>query len=163
MRTLMLTIALVACSTDDRPTPTRAVCPNPNNPQFTWANFGSDFMCHYCTNCHDSSLKLDQRNGAPLFHDLDTLLGTVGVAQHTDEQAAWGPKAHNSFMPGEAARGRCPSMLGGPLDHECPEPTDQERVNLGVFLACELQRPQDYNGSNANMPSDHCASYTGPH
>ena len=160
MRILIIMIALTVACTTEAPTPTGAVCSDPNNPQFTWANFGSDFMCHSCTNCHDSSLKLDQRNGAPLFHDLDTLLGVMEVALHTDEQAAWGPKAHNSFMPGAGTGGRCPSTLGGPLDENCPKPTDQERLNLGVFLACELQRPQDYG---SDMPSDHCANYTGPH
>ena len=86
----MLTVA--ACATR-KPTPTGATCPDVNNPQFTWDNFGSDFFCHYCTNCHDSSLALDKRNGAPLFHDLDSLIGVMEVMVHTDEQAAFGPKA----------------------------------------------------------------------
>ena len=154
----VLAIFVIACT--DTPTPTGATCPDSNNPQFTWENFGNDFMCHYCTNCHDSSLKLNQRNGAPLFHDLDTLLGVMEVAVHTDEQAAWGPKVHNSFMPGAGTGGRCPSELGGSLDEDCPEPTSQERLNLGVFLACEKERPQDYQMA---VPSNHCANYTGPH
>jgi hypothetical protein len=161
--TLSITFALVVgCGSPATPTPTGATCPDPSNPQFTWQNFGSDFFCHYCTNCHDSSLKLDQRNGAPLFHDLDSLLGVMEVAVHTDEQAAWGPKAHNDFMPGAGTDGRCPSMMGGSLDEDCPMPTDQERKNLGVFLACEKQRPQDYQGSAGSF-TDHCAMYTGPH
>lgn len=157
---LFMCVALAACATD-KPTPTGATCPDPNNPQFTWANFGSDFMCHYCTNCHDSSLALDRRNGAPLFHDLDSLLGVMQVMVHTDEQAAFGPKAHNTFMPGAGTGGRCPSMLGGSLDEDCLEPTAEERTNLGVFLACEKERPQDYQGSDGSF-TDHCANYHGP-
>jgi hypothetical protein len=119
-------------------------------------------MCHYCTNCHDSSLKLDQRNGAPLFHDFDSLHATMLVANHTDEYAASGPKAHNTFMPGGGTSGRCASTLGGPLDENCPEPTAEERTNLGTFLACENLRPTEWQGSAASV-TDHCASYTGPH
>jgi hypothetical protein len=162
MRPLIFYCVVVAACTNAKPTPTGATCPDPNNPQFTWQNFGYNFMCHYCTNCHDSSLKLSQRNGAPLFHDMDTLLTTMEVADHVDQQAAWGPKAHNNFMPGAGTGGRCPSTMGGPLDEACPEPTDEERTDLGVFLACENQRHQDYQGSDAGV-SDHCANYTGPH
>jgi hypothetical protein len=128
----------------------------------TWQNFGYNFACHYCTNCHDSSLKISMRNGAPLFHDLDTLQGMMEVWEHTDQQAAWGPSAHNSFMPGAGTGGRCPNALGGPLDEPCPQPTDEERENLGTFIACERDRPQDYTDSDAGV-SDHCAAYTGPH
>lgn len=167
MRSIVLSLAVavavaLGCGSPDKPTPTGAVCPDPNNPQFTWSNFGSDFFCHYCTNCHDSGLPLDKRNGAPLFHDLDSLVGVMEVSLHVDEQAAWGPKAHNDFMPGAGTGGRCASMLGGPLDEDCPMPTSEERTNLGVFLACETLRPQDYQGSAGSF-TDHCANYTGPH
>jgi hypothetical protein len=161
MRVMLFAFVLAACGTSAKPTPTGTTCPDVNNPQLTWQNFGYDFMCHYCTNCHDSSLTLTQRNGAPLFHDLDTLFGVMEVWLHTDEQAAWGPMVHNNFMPGGGTNGRCPSTLGGPLDKACLEPTDAERENLGVFIACENQRPQDYQGSDAQV-SDHCAAYTGP-
>jgi len=157
MRVLAVLIVLAGC-TEAKPTPTGATCPDVDNPQYTWQNFGYDFMCHYCTNCHDSSLKLNQRNGAPLFHDLDSEVGVMDVKLHTDEQAAWGPKAHNSFMPGGGTGGRCPSTLGGPLDMDCLEPTNEEREALGTYLACEIQRPQDWTGSNA-IPSDHCAAW----
>jgi len=162
MRTLIL-VFLVACTTTPlKGPPTEATCPDATNPALTWNNFGYDFACHYCTNCHDSSLKLSQRNGAPLFHDLDTLQGMMIVSDHTDEQAAWGPAAHNSFMPGAGTGGKCPSVLGGELDENCPKPTDEERENLGTFLACEKLRTQDYTDSDAGV-SDHCANYTGPH
>ena len=161
MRTFFLwSVLLVAC-TSAAPAPTGASCPDPNNPQLTWANFGSDFMCHYCTTCHDSGLKISMRNGAPLFHDLDSFIGVMEVAKHTDAQAGFGPKAHNTFMPGGGTGGRCPTTPGGPLDRDCLEPTDEERTNLATFLACEVARPQDYQGSDAAF-TDHCASYTGP-
>ena len=157
MRLLAMVIIFAGC-TSAQPTPTGATCPDVNNVQYTWQNFGYDFFCHYCTNCHDSSLKLDQRNGAPLFHDLDTLIGVMQVWLHTDEQAAWGPNAHNNFMPGGGTNYRCPSTLGGPLDENCMEPTDTEREQLGEFLACEIQRPQDWSGSDG-AATDHCAAY----
>ena len=165
MRFITMALALAACANDPVPTTTGATCPDSANPQFTWQNFGYDFFCHYCTNCHDSGLKIDQRNGAPLFHDLDTLVGVMEVKLHIDQQAAFGPKANNTFMPGAGTGGRCPSTAGGPLDEACPEPTDQERINLGVFLACEQERPQDYQPATAPDAgvSDHCAAYTGPH
>lgn len=158
----ILCFIAIACGNTATPTATGASCPDVNNPTLTWANFGKDFMCHYCTNCHMSGLPLSKRNGAPLLHDLDYLLGVMEVAGHTDEQAAFGPKAHNTFMPGAGTDGRCPSTLGGPLDENCPEPTDEERTKLGEFLACEQQRQQDYNDPDAGV-SDHCAGYTGPH
>jgi len=159
MRVFIL-LMLIGCS-DPVPTLTQAKCPDSTNPQFTYQNFMYDFNCHYCDNCHDSSLQLNQRNGAPLFHNLDFLVGVMEVWQHTDEQAGWGPKAQNTFMPGGGTSGKCPSTLGGSLDEDCPEPTEQERENLSTFIACEVERPQDYNGSNATaaMATDHCASY----
>ncbi len=162
MRHTVLLAVLAACTSTAVPTPTGATCPDPDNPQFTWANFGSNFMCHYCTNCHRTDLPLSKRNGAPLLHDFDTLYNTMLVAfPHTDEYAADGPKAHNTFMPGGGTAGRCPSVAGGQLDEPCPEPTDEERANLATFLACEKQRQQDYNDSDAGV-SDHCANYAGP-
>jgi hypothetical protein len=157
---LLWSIAVAGCGSS-APTPTGATCPDPANPQLTWSNFGSNFFCHYCTNCHRSDLPNSKRNGAPLFHDFDTLFFTMEVAVHTDEQAASGPKAHNTFMPGAGTGGKCPTVAGGPLDENCPEPTDEERANLGTFLACETQRQQDYNDTDAGV-SDHCAHYTGP-
>lgn len=163
MRAISIAIVmLMACGTTPQPTPTGATCPDVNNPQFTWQNFGYDFMCHYCDNCHDSSLTLNQRNGAPLFHNTDSLIGVMDVMVHTDEQAGIGPKAENHFMPGGGTNGKCPSMPGGPLDEPCVEPTDEERKNLATFLACEIQRPDDWTGSDGHV-TDHCAAYKAAH
>ena len=127
MRVIIMMLLVAGC-TQPTPTPTGATCPDVDNPTYTWSNFGYDFMCHYCTNCHDSNLGLNARNGAPLFHDLDSLLGVMDVKLHTDEQAAWGPNAHNDFMPGGGTNGRCPSVPGGPL-------------GVGRLLARHVERP----------------------
>jgi hypothetical protein len=141
---LLCWTAVVGC-TGAVPTPTGTTCSDPDpitgTTTLTWSNFGHDFMFKYCTNCHSSTLTdPSQRNGAPTFHDFDTLLGVHEVPDHIDEQAGWGPKAHNNFMPGAGTGGRCPSQLGGPLDEACPEPTGDERTNLAQWIACEKKR-----------------------
>lgn len=141
MRRLVLISILAACTKG--PTPTGTVCPDPDpihSPSLTWFDFGKPFMFQYCVNCHDSSLQLNQRNGAPLFHDFNTLEGVMEVPDHIDEQAGWGPDAQNNFMPGAGTNGRCPSTLGGPLDEACPEPTGSERTQLAQWIACEKLR-----------------------
>jgi hypothetical protein len=130
-----ITLFVAACS--DNPTPTGAVCPSPDPMTLTYDNFGRDFMDRYCTWCHDSSLTHSMRNGAPLYHDFDTLIGVLEVSNHVDEEAGSGPNASNHFMPGA----RCPSTKGGALDRDCPQPTEEERKNLAIWLACEKDRP----------------------
>jgi len=153
---------VIGCGTSERPTSTGTTCADPTGASpLTWQNFGYDFMCHYCTNCHDSGLTISQRNGSPLFHDLDTLSTTMEVALHTDQQAGWGPKAHNNFMPGGGTDGRCPSVRGGRLDHDCNQPTGEERTNLAQYLACQKLRQSEITAPDAGV-SDHCARYTGP-
>jgi hypothetical protein len=138
VRRLLAIVAFVggvaACG--DKPTPTDTVCPTPDPLTLTYDNFGRDFMERYCTMCHDSALPRSQRNGAPIFHDFDTLLGVREVADHIDEEAGFGPGAHNTFMPGS----RCPSVAGGPLDKDCDQPTPEERTQLAEWLACERGR-----------------------
>ncbi len=133
---LALMIAAAACGSDAAPTPTGTVCPTPDPMTLTYDNFGRDFMTRYCTWCHDSALPRSMRNGAPIFHDFDTLLGVRQVLGHIDEEAGFGPAARNTFMPGE----RCPSVAGGPLDKACDQPTEQERTNLALWIACEKVR-----------------------
>jgi hypothetical protein len=146
---LLLSIIVAGCASDAKPTSTGTMCPNPDpvsgTTTLTWDNFGMAFMFKYCTSCHDSHLGINQRNGAPLFHDFDTLLGVLEVPDHIDAQAGWGPKAHNNFMPGGGTGGRCPSQPGGSLDESCPEPTDQERTDLSQWIACERLRPHNFN------------------
>ncbi len=148
MRTLVLAVLLAGCSSGAGPSPTGTTCADPDpatgTTTLTYDNFGQAFMMKYCTNCHSSDLLHSQRNGAPIYHDFDSLYGVMEVPDHIDDQTGWGPNAHNNFMPGDGTGGRCPSTKGGALDEACPEPTDAERTNLAVWIACERERPHNF-------------------
>jgi hypothetical protein len=126
----LLLLLLVGCAEQPMELGDMA-CPT-SGTTLTYDNFGRDFMERYCTWCHDSALPRSMRNGAPVFHDFDKLTGVRQVLDHIDEEAGFGPNARNTFMPGE----RCPSVPGGPLDKACDQPTDEERTNLAIWLAC---------------------------
>lgn len=141
MRSIVLVTLLAACS--GSPTPTGTVCPDPDPGDLTYDGadgFGKKFMDDYCIMCHSSTLPHAQRNGAPLYHDYDTLIGVLRTADHIDEQAGFGPKAQNTFM----APDQCPSTPGGPLAVSCKQPTDEERTKLSMWLACERNRPHTF-------------------
>jgi len=137
MRLVVISLLLAACSNPPPPTPTKAQCPTPDPGTLTWESFGQKFMADYCTVCHASDLKHAARNGAPLYHDYDTLMGVLEIPDHIDSYAGSGPAAHNTLMP----PGQCPSVAGGPLNRNCPEPTDAERADLSTWIACERLRP----------------------
>lgn len=99
-------------------TPTGSTCPEGNT--LTYETFGREFMERYCTRCHSSALAGADRNGAPDGHDFDTLQGVLVVGEHVDQYAAAGPDAVNILMP-----------KSGPM------PTEEERRQLGEWLACE--------------------------
>lgn len=101
--------------------PTESVCPEGST--LSWESFGQEFMAEYCTRCHSSELMGDARQGAPLYHDFDTLMGVLVVADHVDRKAAAGPAATNELMPISA-----------------PVPTLEERQQLGEWLACEIEK-----------------------
>lgn len=109
---------------------TGAVCPPTTT--LTYENFGAPFMEKYCTNCHSSTKTGEARHCAPADHDFDTLDGVLEVAEHIDEYAAGGPDGTNAAMP--------PSG---------PKPTDDERKQLGEWLACELAASDD-----GGLPAD---------
>jgi hypothetical protein len=134
-----LSLSLAACG-DPVPTPTGAACPSPDPGTPTYADFGMKFMTDYCVMCHDSHLTRSMRNGAPIYHDFDTLLGVLQVQGHIDERTGSGPDATNEFMPPS----RCPSTPGGALDSACKQPTAEERRQLSVWLACEVNRPHTF-------------------
>ena len=137
MRFVLLGLVFVACtSSSSAPTPTGTECPDPDPQTLTWDNFGQGFMANYCTMCHASTLTHSQRNGAPLYHDYDTLRGVLEIPDHIDEDAGSGPDAHNTRMPPS----KCPSTPGGSLDRDCVKPTDAERTNLSQWIACERLR-----------------------
>ena len=82
------------------------------------------FFTTYCTGCHSSSAA--NREGAPSDFNFDTEAEIKLHAADIDTEAASGPKATNTGMP----------ELDGPITQE---PTTDERVLLGQFLACEEQ------------------------
>jgi len=69
--------------------PTGATCPPTST--LTYASFGQAFMESYCTRCHSSTLTGAARNGATAFHDFDTRLGVLQVADHVDQSGGSGP------------------------------------------------------------------------
>src|SRR5262249_12620553 len=103
MRAWIFVLFVAACG--GWPGAAVAVCPDPDPMTLTYDNFGHEFMTKYCTWCHSSELPRSQRNGAPIYHDYDTLLGVLQTVDHIDEQAGAGPKATKEFMPPD----RCPS------------------------------------------------------
>jgi hypothetical protein len=139
MRNLIFLLVLVAAC-GGSPTSTDTVCPDPDPMTLTYDNFGKPFMEQYCISCHAADLPRSKRNGAPLYHDFDTLLGVLEVPDHIDQQAGSGPNADNDFMP----PGRCPSVAGGKLDEDCPQPTEEERQQLSQWIACERNRPHNF-------------------
>lgn len=99
--------------------PTGSTCPDGST--LTYENFGQAFMEAYCTRCHHSELVGAARQGAPSFHDFDSVFGARAVKEHIDETSAIGPDAENRSMPPGA-----------------PSPTDDERRQLGQWIACDL-------------------------
>ena len=130
MRSTIVLALLVACTTPT-PTPTGTVCAVPDPGTLTYDNFGK---------CHASTLPRSKRNGAPLYHDFDSLLGILEVPDHIDQQAGSGPNADNNFMPGH----RCPTAPGGTLQQNCAQPTEEERQQLAEWIACERLRPHTF-------------------
>lgn len=137
MRLILLSLVLAACTNTPIPAPTEAKCPDPDPMTLTYDNFGQKFMTDYCIVCHDSMLSHAQRNGAPFAHDCDTLPGVLSIADHIDQYTGSGPASDNTQMPPSD----CPSVMGGPLNRSCPRPTETERQNLAIWLACEHNRP----------------------
>lgn len=126
LRTLTSLLCLVAaagCGSDDEQPlfgpPTESVCPSDST--LTYENFGREFMESYCTRCHHSELTGEARQGAPSFHDFDTLFGIKAVNEHVDFTTAAGPAATNDTMPPDGAT-----------------PTEDERHQLGEWLACDM-------------------------
>ncbi|HWO20072.1 MAG TPA: hypothetical protein VNO30_14900 [Kofleriaceae bacterium] len=99
--------------------PTESTCPQGST--LTYNNFGKQFMESYCTSCHSSELTGAARNGAPTFHDFDTLFGIKAVSDHIDEASAAGPAAINEGMPEDG-----------------PKPSEMERYLLGEWIACGM-------------------------
>jgi len=124
-RTLLVLLAIVVPACDgSSPTPTGATCPPGST--LTYESFARPFMEAYCTRCHSSELHGADRHGAPLYHDFDSEIGILEVGGHVDQQAAAGPDAINRFMPADG-----------------DAPTDEERYQLGEWIACALDALND--------------------
>ncbi|MFN0253383.1 MAG: hypothetical protein ACKV2T_41315 [Kofleriaceae bacterium] len=119
---LAMVALLAAC--DEEPLfgpPTESECPPTQT--LSYENFGKPFMESYCTECHDSSLRGKDRQGAPSFHDFNTVFGIRAVWQHIDFTTAAGPTGIvNDTMPPAGE----------------PKPTFAERTQLGEWIACEM-------------------------
>jgi len=113
-----LLLLMLACVAE--PTPSGATCP-PDS-AWTYENFGQPFMEQYCVRCHSSELHGSARQGAPLYHDFDSLEGIIVVSNHVDEYTAAGPDSVNERMP---PNGEPPSL--------------EEREKLGEWIACERE------------------------
>ncbi len=100
--------------------PSGATCPS--NSTLTYQSFGRPFMEQYCTRCHSSSLQGAGRNGAGSNDNFDSLEAIRAVgAEEIDMMAAAGPAHVNTTMPPDA-----------------PQPSEQERRQLGEWLACGI-------------------------
>jgi mono/diheme cytochrome c family protein len=92
-----------------------------NGSTLDYESFGAKFMTDYCTQCHSSKLAPSERNGAPSDHDFDSLEAIHETPEeHIDHVAAAGSHVSNASMP--------------PAGY--PEPSRQEREELGRWLAC---------------------------
>jgi hypothetical protein len=101
--------------------PTESVCPPVQT--LSYENFGKPFMESYCTECHDSAKRGADRQGAPSFHDFNTVYGVRAVYEHIDFTTAAGPTGIvNDSMPPDGE----------------PQPTLAEREKLGEWIACEM-------------------------
>jgi hypothetical protein len=130
---VVLGVGSNACSSEDEPNcpeegggqkaVTGATC---NGSPLTYENFGRQFMETYCTECHSNTLSGDEaRHCAPSGkHNYDTLALILADFEHVDKYAAAGPSSVNNAMPPKG------EMI----------PTEQERRDLGTWLACEMDR-----------------------
>jgi hypothetical protein len=80
------------------------------------------FKRSYCTRCHARAPVGADRQGAPSFHDFDTLSVIKVVADHIDQTSASGPASTNTRIPPD---GRTPSLA--------------QRKQLGECIACDMQ------------------------
>jgi len=119
----LILLAVSACTGDPIGEDTGSTCP-PTDPP-TYASFGQAFMQTYCLDCHSELLQGDDRHGAPVTIDFDTRSLVRMNTSDIDKQAAFGPNAKNRLMPYQG--------------HQ-PIPTDEERIRLGEYIACEIGR-----------------------
>lgn len=121
-----LGLASAACGGDDADDsnetgtgPTGADCPSDSD--LTYDTFGAQFFDDYCTGCHSSENSGAERNGAPVGANWDSVENIREAGDFIDMRAAIGPDASNTSMPPAQAPNK---------------PSDEERRQLGEWLAC---------------------------
>lgn len=97
--------------------PTGSICPPGST--LTYDSFGRAFFDEYCQSCHASSVRGSARQGAPASHAFDDVSMIRAQSDEIDVRAAAGPDRVNTDMP-----------------RAYPVPTDEERRELGEWLAC---------------------------
>jgi len=107
------------CAQDSEVLGPKTGTPCPPTSTLTYATFGQPFMENYCTRCHSSTLSGDDRMGATEYHDFDSRIGVLQVADHIDQAAGSGPEATNDAMPPDGA-----------------SPSLAEREMLAEWIAC---------------------------
>ncbi len=124
MKTALLAALAILAGCEEKPLfgpPTESVCPPTQT--LSYENFGKPFMENYCTECHDSQKRGEDRQGATSFHDFDTIYGIRAVSEHIDLTSAAGPTGIvNDSMPPDGD----------------PTPTLEEREQLGEWIACGM-------------------------
>lgn len=122
MRAVTYLFVLAACSDPVEGKDTGSTCPPTDKPDYT--NFGMTFFATYCLDCHSETKMGAARNDAPVTINFDTRTLVRENTSNIDKQAAWGPAAHNLIMPPSGE----------------PQPTNDERLRLGEYIACEIGR-----------------------
>ena len=88
--------------------------PCPSGSILTYQDFGQPFFRDWCTGCHSADLAAQDRQGAPVGIDFDSL---AGIRTHLDD--IWSHAAdQNALMP----------PVGSP--------SSEDRAWLGDWLAC---------------------------
>jgi uncharacterized membrane protein len=93
----------------------------PSSSELTYQSFAEDFFANYCLECHSSELSGAERNKAPSAYNFNTLKDVAEHLEEIDSVAAHGPDRQNDEMPPSAASA---------------SPSDEERAQLGQWLAC---------------------------
>ncbi len=86
-----------------------------HTPRLTYSNFGEGVLAKHCTGCHSSLIPVEDRRGAPVGVDLDSLSAARQFADRIVARSVEG----DTMPPG-----------GGP--------SEEERQWLGEWVACGM-------------------------
>ena len=96
-------------------------------------------------------LTLSKRNGAPLYHDFDTLLGVLEVPDHIDEQAGFGPERAEHVHAAASAARACRAARSTAT--ACSRPPRSARTSR-MWIACERNRPHNFTDAGVDAAPD---------